>query len=67
MGQVASRGTDQHDEFMCLGAVEDAVGSNGFPEVFVDVVVSTAVDGKERREGRGGRTCEQSQVCVCER
>ena len=64
MGQVASRGTDQHDEFMCLGAVEDAVGSNGFPEVFVDVVVSTAVDGKERREGRGGERVSRVR-CVC--
>lgn len=38
--------TDQHNEFMCLGTVEDAVGSNCFPEVFVDVVVCTAANQK---------------------
>lgn len=36
--------TNQHDELMCLGTVEDAVGSDCFPEVFVNVVVCTAVD-----------------------
>lgn len=34
--------TDQHYEFMCLGAVEDAVGANSFSEVFMDVVVCTS-------------------------
>lgn len=38
--------TNQHNEFVCLGTVEDAVGSDSFPEVFVNVVVCTAVDKK---------------------
>lgn len=28
---------------MCWGIVEDAVGSDSFPEVFVNVVICTAV------------------------
>lgn len=36
--------THQHKEFVCLGTVEDAVGSDGFPEVFVNVVICAAVD-----------------------
>lgn len=39
---MCSEKTDQHYEFMCLGTVKDAVGSNCFPEVFVDVVVCTS-------------------------
>lgn len=38
--------TYQHNKFVCLGTVEDAVGSDSFPEVFVDVVICTAVDKK---------------------
>lgn len=38
--------TNQHNEFVCLGTVEDAVGSDSFPEVFVNVVICTAVDKK---------------------
>lgn len=32
---------------MCLGTVEDAVGADRFPEVFVDVVICTAEDKKQ--------------------
>lgn len=51
---------------MCLGTIEDAVGSDSFPEVFVDVVICTAADKKttHRRVGPrylfdSGRTLEQ--------
>lgn len=44
--EVCILSTNQHNEFMCLGTVEDAVGSNSFPEVFVNVVICTAVDKK---------------------
>lgn len=45
--------TNQHNEFVCLGTVEDAVGSDSFPEVFVNVVICTAVNKKtsHRRVG----------------
>lgn len=45
--------THQHNEFVCLGTVEDAVGSDSFPEVFVNVVICTAVNKKtsHRRVG----------------
>lgn len=35
--------THQHNELVCLGTIEDAVGSDCFPEVFVNVVICTAV------------------------
>lgn len=38
--------TNQHNEFVCLGTEEDAVGSDSFPEVFVNVVICAAVDKK---------------------
>lgn len=36
--------TNQHNEFVCLGTVEDAVGSDSFPEVFVNVVICAAAE-----------------------
>lgn len=44
--RVCIQSTNQHNEFVCLGTVEDAVGSDSFPEVFVNVVICTAVDKK---------------------
>ena len=38
--------TYQNNEFVCLGTVEDAVGADSFPELFVNVVICTAVDKK---------------------
>lgn len=31
--------TDQHDELVGLGIVEDAVGAHSLPQVLVDIVV----------------------------
>lgn len=44
--EVCIPSTNQHNEFVCLGTVEDAVGSDSFPELFVNVVIFAAVDKK---------------------
>lgn len=31
--------TDQHDELVVLGVVEDAVGADGLPQVLVNIVI----------------------------
>lgn len=35
-----------------MGTVEDAVGADSFPEVFVDVVIRAAVDEKKQPTGQ---------------
>lgn len=42
--------TNQHNEFVRLGTEEDAVGSDGFSEVFVDVVICAAVEKENRAQ-----------------